>query len=315
VPGSVAHFFDAARLTIGSDSDDYVEAGTRRQVDASELRSGAFSLEIVSDESSFAELMSRVAEDASGFGDGVVLAVVVSTSYLKTAEVVVHEPLRAIERIVSLTNGRPARPFGSIHHGCDVEAYLLLGQTLQERPLEPWRKATWLSRTRFELRTGLDGVGFNVLPLTDEDRERFGLPAKALRYVALEESPLEASATSTVNLYVDSELLARLKREPRKNWAKAFTDQLAVDVLSAIALRAVADPSVRDADWAGVSETLLGSLIEMIYGRPTGDDAQVVADRQRLLDDLRERPHRFLALIEGACEMRDSAKFIFGSGS
>jgi hypothetical protein len=314
VPEAVERFFDNARLVIGADPDEFVEPDSRRQVDAAELKSGAFGLQITPDESSFAELATATRDAATIYGeDGVRLVVVVGSSYLKIVDVVVEMPLDALERVVQVTNGTPARAFRAVHHGCDIEAFLLLGHVLEEQPLQAWRKGTWLSRARFELRTGLDGVGFNVLPLTDDERARIGLPSKTLRYVALEDSPLQVSATSTVNLYVDSELLARLKREPRKNWAKAFTDQLATDVLSAIALRALADPDVREADWTGVSETLLGGLIEMIDGRPTGDEAETTNNRQRLLEELRERPHRFLALIEGACEMRDSAKLIVGS--
>ena len=52
-----------------------------------------------------------------------------------------------------------------------------------------------------------------------------------------------------MNLYVDSDLLARLNREMSKEWAIAFSDQLAVDVLSAIAHRSLADPGIHTAEW------------------------------------------------------------------
>jgi hypothetical protein len=313
VPAPVARFLDDARLLIGTDSDEYVESSSRRVVDPVELRSGAFSLEIARDDVTFTDLLEAASDAATKYADGVVdLVIVASTSYLKLSEIVRRTPLDQVERVMQLTNGAVPRPFRAIHHGCDVEAYLLLSDGRNETPLEPWRKGTWLGRARYELRTGLDGAGFNILPLTDDRRAEFHLSDKTLRYVALDESPLDASSTTAVNVYVDGELLARLKREPRKSWAKAFSDQLAVDVLTAIAVRALVAANIREVEWSDVDETLLGSLIAMVGGKPTGDAATVAKRRQELLTTLRDHPHRFLGLIEGACELRDSIKFIVG---
>jgi hypothetical protein len=138
------------------------------------------------------------------------------------------------------------------------------------------------------------------------------LHRKTLRYVELGVSPIELSASSAVNLYVDSDLLARLNREMSKSWAIAFSDQLAVDVLSAIALRAVADPSIHDREWSEVEDSLLGALITMVDGNTGGDDADTTRRRQDLLEELRTRPTRFLSLIEGAVEMRDNTRRIVG---
>ena len=109
-----------------------------------------------------------------------------------------------------------ASSFRAIVHGCDVEAGLVLRDDLEEAPLKAWRKATWLSRARFELRTGLDGAGFNVLPLDDERRRSSIFPKKTLRYVALERLTARVERAAAVNLYVDSDLLARLNREMSK---------------------------------------------------------------------------------------------------
>lgn len=276
-----------------------------------ELRSGAFTLELSRDQASFDALLESAKYAASQAEiDPVGLAVIVSSSYLKIADVLIVQPLGEVQRTTALTHGTPARPFGSVFHGCDVEAFLVLLEELDEAMLRPWRTATWLSRARFELRTGRDGAGFNVLPLTDELRSRLGLGKKTLRYVDLPLSPLELSFASAVNLYVDGDLLARLHKEMSKNWAIAFSDQLAVDVLAAIALRALADPQIHDADWSTVSETLLGAVILMVEGNTAGDDA--ATRRQELLEMLRYQPNRFIALIEGAVEMRDATKRIVG---
>jgi hypothetical protein len=100
-----------------------------------------------------------------------------------------------------------------------------------------------------------------------------------------------------------------LNKTPRKNWARAFTDQLALDVLTAVAFRAVADPQIRDATWDSIQDTLLAALLSMVGGRPGSDPGD---HYQPLLDLLRTDPLKFVARIEGALEMRDSAKLIPG---
>lgn len=318
VPVAIERFLDDARLLVDGDEDVYVEGSSRRVVGDTELRSGAFTLALGRDDAALTERLDQAlaaADDHLHGADSVELVVVVTSGYLKLADIAIRRPLADVERLMALTNGAPARAFRSIFHGCDVEAALVLATTLDESPLHPWRRGTWLSRTRFELRTGLDGAGFNVLPLTDDLRTEHHLPRKTLRYVDLTISPLELAATSAVNLYVDSDLLARLKREPSKNWAVAFSDQLAVDVLSAIAIRAVADPEIHDKEWTEVADTLLGSLITMIDGNTGGDEAETARRRQDHLDQLRNHPNRFLALIEGAVEMRDTGKRIVGGSS
>jgi len=316
VPGAVERFLGDARLIIGDDRDDPVDPFTRRAVDTADLTAGRFSLEIASDDTAFAdsfELARDSCTDAYG-EDAVELVVVVTSAYLKLADVTTRMPLAEVERMVQVGRDGRAAAFRAINHGCDVEAFLLLRKSIDEQPLSPWRKATWLSRVRFELRTGLEGVGFNILPLTDAERALHRLPDQALRYVALEESPLEANSTTVVNLYVDSDLLSRLRREPRKSWAKAFTDQLAVDVLTAIATRALADPAIHESEWSSVEDSLLGALIVMVGGKPPDDEAEARSQRQTLLEQLRDNPHRFGALIEATVDMRDSARFIVGGG-
>jgi hypothetical protein len=311
VPVTIERFLLDARLRIG-DSTEFVERDTRRTVDVAELRRGEFTIELAADEASFSESLKAALDDATVYGDDAVeFAAIVTSPYLKLTDVVVRKPLRELERTSPL-RGAGGRAFGAIHHGCDVEAFLLLKKTLDRAALLPWRKATWLSRAAFRLRTGLEGLGFTILPLTDDKRAELSLPSKTLRYTALADSPLETTSVSTVTLYVDEELLAHLNRTPRKNWARAFTDQLAVDVLTAVAVRAAADPQIHDATWESVQETLLGALVVMIGGEPGGDPE---AHYDRLLDELRTNPLRSLARIEAAIEMRDSGRLIFTSGS
>ena len=308
LPPTLGSFLDDARLLIAGDSADAVEPGTRHRVDASVLHSESFVLELTRDDESLAERLDAARD---GGPDDLDLVAIVSSSYLKIAEVVAKLPLLTAPRLVVLDRRIAPAAFRAIHHGCDIEAYVVIRHTLESEPLQPWRKGTWLSRVRFELRTELDGVGFDLLPLTDDVRNDLYLHEKTMRHVSLDESPLHADPTTTnIAVYVDDELLSRLNRSPRRGWAKGFTDQLAVDVLSAIAVRALIDEDIRDTSWSNVRDTLLGSLIAMVGGRQSTD-----CTCEELLDTLRKDPLRFQSLIEGTCEMRDAVGFIMGNGS
>ena len=50
----------------------------------------------------------------------------------------------------------------------------------------------------------------------------------------------------------------------------------------------------------------------MVDGNTGGDESDVTRRRQDLLDTFEAHPTRFLALIEGAVEMRDNVKRIVG---
>ena len=311
VPGPLESFLDEARLRIG-DSPEIIEPGARRRVDPPELRTRDFTLELTEDDASFGEAINAAVEAATVYGeDALEFVVVVSSAYLKLWDIVVRTPLGDLERTFRLRDSE-ARGFDAVHHGCDVEASLVLKEEIEQELLRPWRKGTWLSRATFGLRTGLDGLGFTILPLTDEKRTELSLPSKTLRYAVIEESPLEAASVATVTLYVDAELLAHLNKTPRKPWARAFTDQLAVDVLTAVAMRAVADPNIQDASWDAVEDKLMGSLLMMVGGRPNGRTKE---HYEALLDMLRSNPLDFLTRIEGALEMRDSGKLIVRAGN
>ena len=69
----------------------------------------------------------------------------------------------------------------------------------------------------------------------------------------------------------------------------------------------MADRAIDDVGWDSVEDTLLGALLMMVGGRPTGDPT---ARYEELLDLLRTNPLDFFARIEGALEMRDAGKLI-----
>ncbi len=306
VADGVTGFFHEARLLVAGNSAVAIQPGQQRTVTESELVSGHFVLELAPGHDAFQQLIGVARAE---LGDiqrdaAVGLVVIAGSPYLKLAEVIHTSLLDELERSIDLRDGPIAEPFHATRHGCDINAYLALLTERRERPFEPWRKGTWLARGSFGLRTNVDGFGYAIHPLTDEKRQQLLLPNKVLRYVNIELSPLdiEAGAGGDVDVYVDADLLARLERESSKPWAIAFTDQLALDFLSAIVLRAVATPQLRDMDWDAVAGTLLGSVIELVAR--TGDETVL----QQYLNGLKANPTRFTALLENRLDMRANAK-------
>lgn len=314
VPVALERFLDGACLRIGDGETegDVVEAGLRRVVGPSELQSRDFTIEICPTDEEFSRLQDDAIASARELGaDDASVVLIARSPYLKFADIMRLSPVGEFPRSVRLKDLTHARAFDAIHHGCDLEMALILGSAIAQVPLRPHRAGTWLARVKFELRTNLDGVGFTILPLDDDAREKLKLPKRAMRYVKLDASPLETSSTSDVHVYVDHELLGRLNKSPRRSWARAFQDQLAVDVLATIAMAALSDQTFHLAEWSTLQDTLVGAVIAMIDGKPLH---HVDHDRDALVAMLQQNPSKFLAQIEDRIDMRAAAKLIVGNG-
>lgn len=300
----VEGFFRECRLLVAGNPDVYVDADQVRTVTESELRSGGFFLELTRDEVSFAELIDgfrsglREWRDAKSVG----LVVVASSSYLKLAEIILMAPIDEVQRVIDLTTVPVAEPFHATTHGCDLDASLVLLRDGSPEPLEPWRRGTWLARTRFGLRTAIEGFGYAIQPLTDDVREELALPSKCLRFVDVRGSVLDAGGG--VDVFVDADLLARLEKESSRPWAIAFTDQLVLDFLTAVVINAMAADELESRTWDDIAGTLLGKTIELVAR--TSDAATLAT----YLGDLRSEPSRFIAKIEGTLDMRANARRI-----
>jgi hypothetical protein len=306
IDARVEGFFRDARLLVAGNLDVFVEAGQSRTVTEPELTSGNFQLELARDGRAFDQLMDELRSGIEPWGDprSIGLLIIASSSYLKLAQIVICESIDEVSRLVDLGTDPVADPFLATHHGCDIEVSLVLLEQAAMSDFEPWRKGTWLARSKFGLRTSIEGFGYLLHPLTDEERVRMSLPSGCLRYVDVPVSPLDESAGAggSVNVYVDADLLVRLEKESSRPWAIAFTDQLALDFLMAIVLRASAVPEFREVEWGQVSGSLLGSVIEAVAKT---SDAETL---EHYLYRLQEDPNRFVAMIEGMLDMRANSK-------
>jgi hypothetical protein len=243
--------------------------------------------------------------------DDVDVVVVASTPYLKLTEVVSQVRLSKLEeagRVLLLTDqGRP-RPLQTPHGGYSIDVYLALADQREPIALRPWRKGTWLARTRFSVTTDLGSVGFVPRPLTSEVKEELGLPAGAVRYVVLEdETPLLSEVSDdAVQLFVDSDLLAQMSAAPRSPASQAIQLQLFVDAIRAILDAADDDESFQDLmSVADVEGSLLQRIMAMVAGRGVSESDSDFRDRQdEFLKMARTSRARFMAHVEETCRLR-----------
>jgi hypothetical protein len=237
------------------------------------------------------------------------LIVVADTTYLKEAEVLFSRPLDAIsslERIVSLatTNKRPA-PLEAWRHGFRVDAHILLNRSIEPSPLRPWRKGTWFSRVRFEVKTThSDERLFRPRPLDDANRERLQLPDGTTRFVELGEhdpfEPYEDQAEQP-ELYIDEDLLSELNASASSSEAnQAVQLELALYFISTIIQKASRRDNIPR--FEDISGSLIARIIELCVGSTTDEERMRV-----MYNRIRKRsPEHVIAWAEDRIGIRSA---------
>lgn len=264
------------------------------------------SIEWASDEEAFSRFRQRLFDGSRSTGfepRDLSLVVVASTSYLKIADIVLLRPLSDIEdlpRIAELTS--PIRPeaFSAPFNGFVVDAYVLLSNSVQPRPLKPHVRGTWIAQVRFRIETTLGPALLPPTPLTDQVREHHRLPAKTIRYLHFGDHDLLEPYREQEQpvFYVDEELLAQLNARRTSPASKAVQLQLAHDFVSAVIRRASGHEGLDGVSYDDVRAALLGSVIRIAAG--TGTTA---ADRERLLKEIRVNPEYVIARAEHTIDL------------
>ena len=232
------------------------------------------------------------------------LVVVTSTPFLRFSEIVFQHHLRDLEslpRSVNLTEGPPRpRAFSAPHSGFRVDAFLVIAASRPRVPLRPYRKGTWLSRSRFVVTTTMATAILPPAPLTAEVRQRFRLPAKSMRYVDWNEHDVtepHAMQNDPV-LYVDEDLLAQLNSRRASATGRAVQVQLVVDFLSQVVQRGAAKgEDLLTYTYDDIRESLLGSVVRIAAG-PGASDAR----RTALLHDVPRDSGMVIANVEHAID-------------
>lgn len=237
------------------------------------------------------------------------LVVIASSPYLKIADIVVRQPLDQLAdlgRSISLTSPSRPRALRAMHNGCTVDAYVCLGANLPQKPLLPWRRGTWLAKISFGISSELESIGFSPRPLTEEEREKRNLPKGLLRFIELgEQSPLdEGTDDSTLQMWVDAEVLAKLSASSSSPAAKAFQLQLFLDAVIVILDAARADDRLTSSTVDDLHDTLFGRLITGLSRHAGQTVEQRRAIETALLASARDAPELFIAHTEAKIEMK-----------
>jgi hypothetical protein len=258
------------------------------------------------------ELAERLVEIDDGLSrldlsiDDIVLTVNLYSGFLKLSEYPYRIPFADLIEFapeLSLTAGvdRPA-PLRAARSGCRVE---IAAQLAAFRPMvvgKPWRKGTWLSRSRFNLSCDLDFSGFSPRPMDSAQKAVLGLGAKATRFVALPDGidPLTDDVSADqIELWVDADLLAMIAAQDRSRISRAIQRQLFIDVIGTVATAAHRRPGFDAVTWDMIEHSLIGKFIRYVAGRRK-DEARAAngARCQSLLLTLQDDPQRFIAYVE-----------------
>lgn len=297
--------FWVGRTPYGSGGSTMLDIGTyaRTPID----------LVLAEDDDSYTALLADLTSGCEAAGlspDDLDLVVVASSSYLKIAQVVHRVRLSKLideGRVVSLTDTERPLALQAPHGGCVLDAYVALAGARDPAPLRAWRKGTWLAQIRVTIRTDLGSVGFVPRPLTEETKVEFGLPSGTVRFVRLaDESPLTPDVSEdAVELYVDSDLLARVSAAPNSPQSRVFQLQLFLDVVAGILESARLDTDFPRVTVAEIEGSLLQRVIAMLAGRVAGETDDALRQRQdQLLKMSRNERSRFLAHAEESCRIR-----------
>jgi hypothetical protein len=311
----------SARLLVGN---DLMEPEASKVLPPHEFMSSRVSLQLASSASAFKTWKSRLRralEEQELSANWIDLAVLLSTPKLKIVEALRYPliDLDALDLQLDLVTSdhRPV-PLRTPVSGCNVEVCIVLSKSLEPVSLKPWRQGTWLARIKFALRTDLAEPGFVPIPLTAQDRVRLGLSDDTVRFVKVEESPLERGVgDDAVSVYVDQELLAQLTALPLSPASKSFQRQLFLDAVAAIVTSALRQSDFTTMVIGDLEGSIVGKLIAKMAGQRSGERDVDLQNRQDLyLTMLKEEPERFLAGVEARISPKsDLTRMLAGGDS
>lgn len=291
---------DRLRLRVGADS---IGADGHAVIHSDIYGSELIRLEFAADDEGMDVFTSELVSSVAALGldlDDIEIAVIASSSYLKTVEVLFRrraDELTEVPRVISLTTPDRPRSLSSPRSGARIEVVVCLSRNVPQKPLRPWRRGTWLAQTQFMLRSEATGRNFRLRPLGETDRLRLGLPKGTMRHVEVSGPAIESlSDESSVSVWIDPQLLARLSSNPSAPAAKALQLQLFIDVVGAVLASARESVDFAHVGFDDIEDTLLGRILEALARGRLGQTAERRrAARELLLDAARTDPEKFLS--------------------
>jgi len=294
---SLDGIFESARLQLG---EFVCEPDSSILVDDADIAAFSDAKLVLASEDGFEAFKRNLGNGAiaADLGPGLLsLLVTAYTPYLKHTDIAAHHPLtdRDLPRVIELAGTRASQATTS---GFTVRAYVVLNQTLPRQPLTPWRKGTWLARAEFRAATRNEISPFSFRRLDQENRARFGLGAKTMRYVDLEGHEVLQPFVDTdrPEFYLDGDLFDQLGVHHKTPTGKALQAQLVLDFMTAVIVTAGRNLESH-MSYAEVEDSLTGRVVVMIAGRRSSQD-----ERDRIVRMIRDDPVRVIALAEDSIE-------------
>lgn len=299
--GSLENALDGVRFRFG---DEECEPGGSMLVDDPETFARNRGEIIWAPTDHFAEFKRRIREstatsdvDPSALG----LLVTASTTFIRRTQIVLLRSLNDLEsldRVTPITHSERPIALRTGFHGAVVEVYVLLLRRLPRRPLQPWRKGTWLARAKFTIDVDRGTELFRLTPLDNEKRAELGIPEKALRYVDLEDYDLlePFGNSEPPRFYVDERWLAHLSARHSSPVGVALQAQLVLDFIAAVMWQGAVNAAELEVDtrsWDDVEDSLLGRVLRFAAGPSASAE-----DKQMLLKTARTKPEQVLAKVE-----------------
>lgn len=239
------------------------------------------------------------------------LVVIASSPYMKIADVLVRCPLDRLaplgRRLVLSSPKRP-RALSSPRSGCAIDVYVVLSHDVPQVPLRPWRRGTWFARASFSLSSELAPIGFTPRPLTAQARKDLGnLSDDTIRFIQFEDddTPLTVeSSTSSLAIYVDEVVLAKLSASSETPASQLFQLQLFLDAVAEILRVAREQEGFGVVTLEDLEDTLFGRLLDGLSRHAQHTPVQRLEAQLALLSHAKNQPHVFMAHAEAAVGYR-----------
>jgi hypothetical protein len=304
--GVLEEFVHAVCIEVGS---DVLSNDSSLVLSEYEYRHVPVSVQLAASDAAFEQslhdVMKELQENELSPSD-ISLIVNLYSGFLKISEFpfnALFADLGKTGRIISLTSAgcRPDALLAA-KSGCQIEVAAVLSKQLEPKPLRPWRKGTWLARSRYRLSSETVFNGFTPRPLTKEAKEVFGLPSATTRYVVVPDGidPLSDEASAElVELWVDADLLAAVSARDASVASIAFQQQLFVDAFSAVVVAAKDQSEFGSRSWQDSEGSMVGKMIKALTGRRKSDSDEAVRNRCEYLFELMKNNHpAFMAHVE-----------------
>ena len=314
----------AFQETVLSVGEREVAHGGALRVSVTEFLNERFQISFGEDRQSFATLVSelKTAADTHGISsDDLKIVVIASSTYWKITKELFSASLDEFTALdgpnVTLAGRHDReRPLTFTAKTLRIEAGCLLSKTIEKRPLRPFRKGTWLAKTRYAVNTGQDFEGFEPKPLDAPARRELDIGdyEETQRFMHVEADPTDPETTDEeFVLYVDELTLKSLEENPRTLGTSLMQRILFMDMARAIIYRA-SDVIYEDKKSMG---DIKNSVFDKVLDAFSRDDKGAVDEdtKEKLFASVKATPEIFVACVEDTLEAgfgRDIRELVSG---